>query len=162
MIEPIYIAYSLYSLENSMRPSLSGAFRTKGWNPRCLLSLIWGGQQLDLLAPDTAWVWKGLWPWWLMRNPSIALESVLAQKQEDTARSSQHRTPVMRGRLGRSCGWRVALRGLVVDGLSFGCCVRTAAEPLRRSKVLSIFPRFFAKQGGPGGKAQPRSTELPD
>ena len=37
------------------------------------------------------------------------------------------------------------LRGLVVDSLSFGSCVRSAGEPLRRSKVLSLFPRYFAK-----------------
>lgn len=71
-------------------------------------------------------------------NPSIPLELVLAPEGSREAsprpsptRISQHRIPV--------------LRGLVVDSLSFGTCVRTAAAPLRRTKVLSLFPRFFVK-----------------
>lgn len=66
-------------------------------------------------------------------NPPIPLESVMVFEQtpQVSPRISQHRIPV--------------LRGLVVDSLSFGTCVRTAAAPLRRTKVLSLFPRFFVK-----------------
>eukprot|EP00913_Durusdinium_trenchii_P032427 g30362.t1 len=65
------------------------------------------------------------------RNPSIPLESVLAMEQDMeviSPRASQHRAPV--------------LRGLLVDSLSFGTCVRSGAG---RREVLSLFPRYFVK-----------------
>ncbi|CAE7613302.1 unnamed protein product [Symbiodinium natans] len=66
-------------------------------------------------------------------NPAIPLDELLASATSEgsPALRDHHRIPV--------------LRGLVVDSLSFGTCVRTAEAPLRRTKVLCLFPRYFVK-----------------
>ncbi|CAE7220545.1 moxd1 [Symbiodinium sp. CCMP2592] len=67
------------------------------------------------------------------RNPAIPLEELLPDSPSEGSPGlrTRRRIPV--------------LRGLLVDSLSFGTCVRTAAAPLRRTKVLSLFPRYFVK-----------------
>ncbi|CAJ1407577.1 unnamed protein product [Effrenium voratum] len=67
-------------------------------------------------------------------NPSIPLDLVMPESAEVCSpcrRTRANRIPV--------------LKGLVVDSLSFGTCLRFAAAPLRRTKVLSLFPRYFVK-----------------
>jgi len=66
-------------------------------------------------------------------NPAIPLKELLPDSPSEGSPGlrTRRRIPV--------------LRGLLVDSLSFGTCVRTAAAPLRRTKVLSLFPRYFVK-----------------